>query len=141
MWKPLFDKLLAHKQKMLSAREMTKDEAVKDLITAIWVMRFKQERGRLSASSSPENDRQRLQLSCLIKSLESQPWEKACTLMTTATSMAIKPEARPDGLPLSVREKEAKVAEPSGHATDTAFSSSDPEGFPPSEYPPDETAD
>lgn len=141
VWKPLFDKLLAHKQKMLSAREMTKDEAVKDLITAIWVMRFKQERGRLSATSSPENDRQRLQLSCLIKSLESQPWGKACTLMTTATSMTIKPEARPDGLPLSARGEEAKAAEPSGREADTAFSSSDPEGFPPSEYPPDETAD
>ncbi len=141
VWKPLFDTLLAHKQKMLSAHEMTKDDAVKDLITAIWVMRFKHERGRLSATSSPENDRQRLQLSCLIKSLESQPWAKACTLMTTATSTAITPEAQPDGLPISVLEEDAKVAEPSGHAKDTAFSSSDPEEFPPSEYPPDEMED
>jgi len=138
-WMPLFDVLLAHKQKMISAREATPTDAAQDLITSLWVMRFKQERGRLSATSSPDNDGQRLRLSCLIKSLESQPWEKACRLMNPTDPEPVTPEARQDGLPLSAPE--AAGAEPCGHAADSAFSSSDPEEFPPSEYPPDERLD
>ncbi|MEI7903004.1 MAG: DNA primase [bacterium] len=89
VWRPLLDTLLANKQKMLSACEMTPDEAAEDLITALWVMHFKQERGRLSAVSSEHNDRQRLSLSCLIKRLETYPWEKACALMTLNPSSEV----------------------------------------------------
>jgi len=138
-WIPLFDELLAHKQKMISAREATPTDAAQDLVTSIWVTRFKQERGRLNATSSPDNDGQRLRLSCLIKSLESQPWEKACRLMNPSCSGLVKPEARQDGQTLSAQE--AAVAGPYGHAADSASSSSDPEEFLPSEYPPDEMPD
>jgi len=136
VWKPLLGSLLANKQKMLSAREMTKDEAAQDLITALWVMRFKQARGQLSADSSPGNDGRRLHLSCLIKSLETQPWAKACRLMNPAYAEAVKPGASLDGLPLSARE--AAAAAPCGHAADSASAAAGPEEFPPSEYPPDE---
>jgi DNA primase len=136
-WQPLLDKLLANKHKMLSAKEMTADEAAKDFIRALWVMRFKQERGRLSSISSTDNDRQRFSLSTLIKSLETQPWEKASKLMTsTCAAAAVKPGALPDGLPLSAREDAAAV--PCERVTDTASGAADPEEFPPSEYPLDE---
>jgi DNA primase len=138
-WQPLLGSLLANKQKMLSAREMTSGEAARDFITAVWVMRFKQERGRLSADSSTENDRQRFSLSCLIKSLETQPWEQACKLMTTATSAAVRPEAPQDGQTVSGQaDAGGAAAGLSGHGGGSASGASDPEEFPPSEYPPDE---
>ncbi len=134
-WKPLFNDLLVHKRKMLSAREMTKAEAAQDLISALWVARFKEERGHLSASSSPENDARRLQLSCLIKQIETSPWEKACRMMIASP---VKPETSQSGPPASASEP---VAEPSGHAADSASAADGPEEFPPSEYPLDEMLD
>lgn len=138
-WKPLFNELLVHKRKMLSAREMTKAEAAQDLITALWVLRFKEERGRLCATSSPDNDGRRLQLSCLIKQLETLPWEKACRLMAATPSGAVTPATSRSGQPASARAAEG--AEPCGHAADSASGADDPEEFPPSEYPPDERLD
>ena len=82
VWQPLLGSLLANKQKMLSAREMTKDEVAQDLITALWIMLCKQARGRLNAESSRENDGLRFKLSMLIKRLETQPWETACRNMS-----------------------------------------------------------
>jgi len=61
----LLGRLLANKNKMLSAREITKDEAARDLIRALWTMRLKEVRSRLCADSSPENDRPRFHLSLL----------------------------------------------------------------------------
>ncbi len=85
VWQPLLGSLLANKQKMLSAREMTTDELAKDLITALWIMRLKEQQGRISSVSTQDNDGQRLTLSSLIKSLRTQPWEKASKLMTTTS--------------------------------------------------------
>ena len=123
---------------MLSARDMTADEAAKDFITALWVMRLKEEQGRLDATSTPENDGRRLRLSTLMKALRNQPWEKARLLMTPDYGAALTPEARPRGLPLSAPEA---AAAPCGRAVDSASGAGDPEEFPPSAYPPDETPD
>lgn len=81
VWQPLIGKLIVNKQKMLSARECTPADAVKDLITALWVDHLKNKRGRLSAESTPKNDAERFRLTFLIKSFETQPWDKVSQLM------------------------------------------------------------
>ncbi len=143
VWQHLLGPLIANKQKMLSAREMTSEEAAKDFIKALWVMRFKQQRGQLSSVSTEDNARQLFAISTLIKSLETQPWEKACKLMTTTSAEAVKPAAaRPDGQPLSaagaVAQAGAAAGPLCGHAAGTSSAAADPEEFPPSEYPLDE---
>lgn len=86
-WQPLLARLLVNRQKMLSARESTPEEAARDLVLAIWVARIRQMRGRLDADSTPENDAERLRLSCLIKTLETQPWEKVQSLIGEGSSL------------------------------------------------------
>lgn len=127
-WLPLFDELLAHTQKMISAREMTKEEAAQGLVTRLWVTRLKNMRGQLDAASTPENDAKRFHLSMLIKKLETQPWDTACRLMTATC-------------PRDLTHAPQAAAAPSAHATGNASEVAAPEEFPPSEYPPDETLD
>lgn len=81
VWKPLIGRLIANDQKMLSARESTPADAARDLVTALWVRHLKAARGRLSTESTPENDALRLRLSCLIKTFETLPWDRASALM------------------------------------------------------------
>ena len=114
-WQPLLGALLANPQKMLSARDMTKEQAARELITAIWILRVKQARGILSTECSPENDRLRFPLTTLIKQLETQPWEKTSPLMTEAAADALKPGADPTVLWFSAG------AASSSHAVDTSF--------------------
>ncbi|MDD4102692.1 MAG: DNA primase [Kiritimatiellae bacterium] len=80
-WLPLLEGLLTHKHKMLGAKEMTKEDAARDLITRIWIARIKQKRDSISPSSTAETDAQRLTLSTLMKKLEMLPWESACLMM------------------------------------------------------------
>jgi hypothetical protein len=138
VWQPLIGRLLANKNKMLSAREITKDEAVRDLIRALWIMRLKEVRNRLCADNSPESERPRFHLSLLIKQLETAPsWEAVAGFLCDATADALTPGAeRLDDLPPS-----ATAAAPCAHATDSAYATADPAEFPPSEYPPDEMPD
>ncbi len=138
-WQPLLGKLIANKQKMLSAREATSIEAAQDLIKRLWVVRFKLERGKLDSTSTQENDAKRHTLTMLIKSLETQPWEKACRLMTANSAGPVKPGAPLDGQPAAVREPAA--AAPCERVMDSASAAADPEEFPPSEYPLDEMLD
>ena len=138
----LFDGVIVAEGKMLSAREATPTEAAQDLITRLWVQRFKTERGNLDAASTPENAAKRFTLSVLIKNLETQPWEKACRLMTAAPSEAVKPGALPDGLPAAgLGAAGAVAAAPYAHAAGNASGAADPEEFQPSEYPLDEMLD
>lgn len=81
VWEPLIGKLIVNKEKMLSARESTPADAVKDLITALWVEHLKNQRGRLSAESTPENDAERFRLTILIKQFETLPWTKVSQLI------------------------------------------------------------
>jgi DNA primase len=120
VWQPLLGTLIANKQKMLSAREATPSEAAQDLIKCLWVQRFKRVRGLLASESTPENAARLFNVSLLIKRLENQPWEKACQLMTTASAEAVKPEARPDGVPTAAREPSAAepVAQEESHASE-----------------------
>jgi len=137
-WQPLIGRLLANKNKMLSAREITKDEAVRDLIRALWIMRLKEVRNRLCADNSPESERPRFHLSLLIKQLETAPsWEAVAGFLCNATADALTPGAeRLDDLPPS-----ATAAAPCARAADSAYATADPAEFPPSEYPPDEMPD
>lgn len=134
-----FDGVIVAEGKMMSAREATPVDAAHDLITRLWVQCFKSERGRLDAASTPENDAKRFNLSILIKSLETQPWEKIARLMTATQAATLRAgEARPEppagaGRPVA--------AAPSAHAADSASEAGDPDGFPPSEYPLDEMLD
>ena len=138
VWRSLLGDLLANKNKMLSAREMTKEKAARDLIKALWIMRLKEVRARLCADNAPENDRPRFQLSRLIKELETKPWDKIAGLMCAATASALTPGAeRLDALPLSA----AAAAAPSARAADSACVAADPAEFPPSESPLDEMLD
>lgn len=130
VWRPLFDELLAHTQRMVSAREMTKEEAAQGLVTRLWVARLKSMRGLLDAASNPDNDAKRFHLSMLIKRLETLPWEQACKLMSAGD---------PQGITTARCAPEA--ATPSAHAVDNASGAADPEEFPPNAYPPDETLD
>lgn len=140
VWQPLLGKFIANKQKMLSAREATPTEAAQDLIKRLWVSRYKLARGKLDAASTPENDAKRHTLTMLIKSLETQPWEKACLLMTAADPEPVKPGAHPAGdRPAAVHEPAA--AAPYGHGAGSASEAADPEEFPPSAYPLDEMPD
>ena len=135
-WRPLLGQLLANKNKMMSAREMTKEEAARDLIKALWIMRLKEVRGRLCADSAPENDRPRFHLSRLIKELETGPWSTVAGLLCAATADALTPGAeRLNALPLSA------AAAPCAHAADSACATADPAGFPPSGCPLDEMLD
>jgi DNA primase len=141
-WQPLLGSLLANQQKMLSAREMTKDEAARDLIRALWIMRVKQARGQLPSESISENDRLRFSLTTLIKTLETQPWEKISRLMTAGAADALKPGGDPGALwPLPGAAAVAAAAASSARAADTASATDGPEEFPPSEYPLDEMLD
>jgi DNA primase len=138
-WQPLLGRLIANKQKMLCAREITKEEWIQRTIVRLWKIHFKREQKRL-ADGGPENENRGLKLTWMIYSLETQPWEKACRLMTPDYSdAALKPGALPDGLPLAAREPAA--AEPYGHEADTASEAAGPEEPLPSEYPLDEMPD
>ena len=138
VWRTLLGVLLANKNKMLSAREMTKDEAARDLIKALWIMRLKEVRARLCADNTPENDRPRFHLSRLSKELETKPWDKIAGLLCAATAAALTPGAeRLDALPFSA----AAAAAPCARAADSACATADPAGFPPSECPLDEMLD
>lgn len=91
-WLPLLERLISNPQKMLSARDITKEQAIRELIKAIWIIRLKERRGALSAASSPENDKTRLQLTTHIKRLETQPWEQITRYLTVAAAAALTPE-------------------------------------------------
>ena len=80
-WLPLLEDLLTHKHKMLGAKEMTKEDAARDLIIRIWIARIKTKRDRIDLASTAENDAERLTLSTLMKKLEILPWESACLLI------------------------------------------------------------
>jgi len=133
-WQPLLGKILANKQpKMSSAREMTPDDAVKDLITRLWVDAYQQTRDRLDAHS-PDSDLPRLMLSARIMRLRSVPWERACQLMTLAGL------SNP-AMPCSAAGRDAAGVPASVHEADTAYGVAGQGGFPPSESPPDEMPD
>ncbi len=80
-WMPLLEDLLTHKHKMLGAKEMTKEDAARDLITKIWIAAIKKRRGQIDPASTAENDAQRLNLSTLMKKLETLPWDSASMIM------------------------------------------------------------
>jgi DNA primase len=138
VWQPLLGSILANKQKMLSAREATPADAAQDLIKCLWVQHFKHERGLLASEPFGGKADTLFSVSLLIKRLETQPWEKACLLMTRTAAQAVKTAARPDGLP-AVREPAA--AAPYGHAGGSASEAADPDELLPSEYPLDEMPD
>lgn len=135
----LFDGMIVAEGKMLSSREMTASDAAQDLIKCLWRRRFEQVQGNLNAASTPEDAAKRFNLSVLIKNLKNLPWEKACLLMTTAGSEAVKTETHPDGLAGAIQVPVA--AGSYAHAGDSASGVADPDGFPPNEYPLDEMPD
>jgi DNA primase catalytic core len=137
LWHSQLGNLLANKQKMLSAREMTKEEGIQGIITRLWVLQLKRIRGNLDSESTTENDARRLTLSKRINQLTAGPWEQVCKLMTASGSAAVRPAALPDAQALSGPAGAAGAA-PYGHGGDSASGAADPEEFPPSEYPPDE---
>jgi DNA primase len=81
-WQPLLGTLVANKQKMLSARESTPEEAARDYIRRLWEEHIKAIQGVIPAESTPENDAKRLRLSMLVKAFQTSPWERVCQLMT-----------------------------------------------------------
>ena len=80
-WQSLMGRLIANDQKMMSAREISPVEAARDFVVSLWVGYLKTLRGGLSSESTPENDAQRLRLSCLIKTFESAPWDRVSALI------------------------------------------------------------
>jgi DNA primase len=139
-WQPLLRSMLANAQKMLGAKEMTKDEAVRDYIRRMWITGIERRRGLLPAVGTPETENEGLRLSSLIKELKTKPWERIAGLMTAEGSPAsgrgvLTPAACPPAA------AGAAAAASSARAADTASGAGDPEEFPPSEYPPDETPD
>lgn len=140
-WKPLFEKLLAQDQKMLSARELTKIDAAQDLIRRLWVMHFRQEQEQLKELSDTAG-LQRISLSILIKQVTTQPWEQICHLIASHMPMdgiTVKPDQAVDSV--AGAENREALAAFSGHAVDNACEASDPEEFQPNAFQPDETID
>ena len=136
----LFDEVIVAEGKMLSAREATPIDAAQDLITRLWVQRLKAERGHLDATSTPENASKRFSLSVLIKTFETQPWEKTCRHMTATRSETVSRDAALPGAPADAARGPA-AAGPSAHAADSAFGAADPDELLPSESPLDEMPD
>ena len=142
VWQPLLNSLLANKQKMLSAREMTKEEAIRDFIRRLWVARLEWQRGQLPVADTPETSDMRLRFTCLIKEMKSKPWDKIIPLMTVGNPRSALPYLEnAEGAVTPAGAEAAAAAAFSGHAADSASGAGDPEEFPPSEYPPDETPD
>jgi DNA primase catalytic core len=143
-WKPFFEALLEHQHKMLGAVEATPEEALQDIIRRIWIKHYRTEQGGLPAESNPENDMKRLQLSCLIKQIETGLWQEIRQYLTT-TQEPIREE------PQGVQEKSSEQAPTSSevrceaeaceYEEDNAYAYRYPDGFQPSEYPPDEIPD
>ena len=134
---PLFDTLLNHKHKMLCSTEATPEEAVQDIIKRLWIIHYRREQGDMPAESTPENDIKRLNLSCLIKKLETGTWAEINIHMQSFG------ESLPAG---AVSGAEVKLSgssdvEPSVYGGDNASSYSHRDEFQPSEYPPDEIPD
>jgi|GEM_PF-302462 len=136
---PLFDAMVVAEGKMLSAREATPIDAARDIITRLWIQRFRAEQGRLNAASTPDNAGHRFALSMLIKNLKTQPWEKACRLMTLSKADVLTPSQAE--APADAAGPAQAAAEPSAREADSASEAAGPDEFPPNEYPPDETLD
>jgi DNA primase len=133
-WQPLLGNIIANKQKMLSAREATPDDAAKDLITRLWIDACQQTRDNLDAHS-PDSDLPRLMLSARLMRLRSEPWERACQLMT------LDGLATPSSMAYGAAGRDAAEGAASVHEAGTAYGAAGPGEFPPSEYPPDEMPD
>jgi len=130
-WQPLLGKVIANKQKMLSAREMTPLDAAKDLIRRLWIDAYHQVRNHLDALSS-ESDMPRLMLSTRIMRLRSAPWEAVCPLMS------LEHLANP-AMPYSAgASRDAAEGAVSAHEADSAYGVAGQEESQPSAYPPDE---
>ena len=135
-WQHLLGQIIANKQKMLSAREMTPVDAAKDLITRLWIDACQQTRNNLDAHSH-DSDLPRLMLSERIMRLRSEPWEKACQLMTL--DHLANPSTQYSAA--ASRAAAVAVAATSVHEAGSAYGVADQEGFQPSEFPPDEMPD
>lgn len=134
---PVFDSLLNHKHKMLCSTEATPEEAVQDIIRRLWMIHYRREQGALPAESTPENDMQRLKLSCLIKELQTGVWSRINKYMQSSGKPLLT--SAPSGR--AVTPAERSDAEPSGYEGDNASSYYHPDESQSSEYPPDETPD
>jgi len=134
---PAFDNLLNHKHKMLCATEATPEEAVQDIIRRLWINHYRREQGALPAESTPENDMQRLKLSCLIKELQTGAWSRIKKYMLSSGEPVLA-ALTPQG---TLKPAERSDAAPSGYAAGSASAYSHRDEFQSSEYPPDETPD
>jgi len=117
-----FDAVIVAEGKMMSAREATPIDAARDLITRLWTQNLKSERGRLDATSTPENDARRFNLSILIKRFETQPWETISHFMTQTQAAALKAGAEPPATAV-------QPSEPSAHEADAPFETDDETGI------------
>ena len=136
--KPLFASLLNHKHKMLGATEATPDDATKDIIRRIWMIYYRDEQGGLPAESTPKNDMKRLELSILIKRLQTGLWKDVQKHMITSEA-PIKESS--SSTYRSVKPEESSDAAPSVYEEGSAYACSHPDESQSSEYPPDEKPD
>jgi DNA primase len=134
---PVFDSLLNHKHKMLCSTEATAEEAVQDIIRRLWILHYRKEQGNLPAESTTENDMQRLNLSCLIKKIETGAWENIKNYLQSSGEPVINALSAPQQIKPAVNSEAA----PSVYATGNASSYSHQDEFQSSEYPPDEIPD
>jgi len=134
---PFFDSLLNHKHKMLCSSDSTPEEAVQDIIKRLWVVHYRREQGNLPAESNPENDIQRLKLSCLIKEIETGQWNRINKYMQSSGEPALTEAPAGDILkPAESSDAELYVCE-----ADNASAYSHQDGSQSSECPPDEIQD
>ncbi|MBR4171956.1 MAG: DNA primase [Kiritimatiellae bacterium] len=86
-WKEYVSKLIANEQRMLSAREFSKEDAAKELIRKMWIHRYQQQQRELPLDADTPNDilEKRLRLSCIIKDLQTKPWEVIEKILRVAT--------------------------------------------------------
>lgn len=120
VWADLLGRLIANRQKMLSAQEFTPFDAAHDLIRRFWIDAFQRARDALPAQS-PESLVPRLSITTSLGRLRSEPWEQAKSLFTlSAISGGVPPPAavvrpaaaEPAGEPPAPREAVPADTEP-----------------------------
>ncbi|MBQ7188474.1 MAG: DNA primase [Kiritimatiellae bacterium] len=85
-WKEYISKLIANEQRMLSAREFSKEDAAKELIRKLWIQRYQKQQRELPLDTNTPNEilEKRLRLSCVIKDLQTKPWESIKKILLVA---------------------------------------------------------
>ena len=81
-WQLVLGSILTHNQKMLSAREMTPEQAARDFITALWVAYLKASASRFFSLNTEASRSKGIAIQAIVKSMQTREWDFCSKLMT-----------------------------------------------------------